>query len=66
MLKQDGKPVQGEYQNAINVPYWSETGPYPSVKLLCGTDVDDLVYRCHIVDPKDNSRIAIIHELPQQ
>jgi FtsP/CotA-like multicopper oxidase with cupredoxin domain len=34
LLEQNGVPVQnGQYLDTVQVPYWSGTGPYPSVKI---------------------------------
>jgi FtsP/CotA-like multicopper oxidase with cupredoxin domain len=69
VLEQNGKPVQGQYQDMINIPYWSGTGPYPSVKLRMdfrGADIGDFVYHCHILGHEDGGMMAIIRVLPRQ
>lgn len=69
VLERDGKPVQGQYRDMINVPYWDGAGPYPSVKLRMdfrGPDVGDFVYHCHILGHEDGGMMAIIRVLPRQ
>jgi FtsP/CotA-like multicopper oxidase with cupredoxin domain len=65
---EDGKPIDGQYRDLINVPYWSGTGPYPSVTLRMdfrGPDVGDFVYHCHILGHEDSGMMAIIRVLPK-
>ncbi len=69
VLEQDGKTVDsGQYLDTIQVPYWSGTGPYPSVKLRMdfrGPDVGDFVYHCHILGHEDSGMMATIRVLPK-
>jgi FtsP/CotA-like multicopper oxidase with cupredoxin domain len=69
LLEQNGVPVQnGQYLDMINIPYWSGTGPYPSVKVRMdfrGPDVGDFVYHCHILGHEDNGMMAIIRVNPR-
>jgi FtsP/CotA-like multicopper oxidase with cupredoxin domain len=68
VLERDGKPVKGQYRDMINVPFWSGTGPYPSVKLRMdfrGPDIGDFVYHCHILGHEDSGMMAIIRVLPK-
>jgi len=68
VLAKDGKPVEGQYRDMINVPYWSGTGPYPSVTLRMdfrGPDIGDFVYHCHILGHEDSGMMAIIRVLPK-
>jgi FtsP/CotA-like multicopper oxidase with cupredoxin domain len=68
VLEQNGKPVQGQYRDMIDVPYWTGTGPYPSVKLRMdfrGPAIGDFVYHCHILGHEDNGMMAIIRVLPR-
>jgi FtsP/CotA-like multicopper oxidase with cupredoxin domain len=69
LLEQNGVPVaNGQYLDMINVPYWSGTGPYPSVKVRMdfrGPDVGDFVYHCHILGHEDNGMMAIIRVNPR-
>jgi FtsP/CotA-like multicopper oxidase with cupredoxin domain len=69
VLAQNGVPVSnGQYQDMINIPYWSGTGPYPSVKVRMdfrGPDVGDFVYHCHILGHEDSGMMAIIRVNPK-
>ena len=71
LLEQNGKPVpSGERQflDTVNVPFWSSTGPYPSVKVRIdfrGPIIGDFVYHCHILEDEDGGMMAIIRVLPQ-
>jgi FtsP/CotA-like multicopper oxidase with cupredoxin domain len=58
VIEIDGQPVDDPaIRDTIRVPYWSGSGPYPSVKLsmdfrdpnISGT----FVYHCHILDHED-------------
>ena len=70
VLEKNGVPVPTEerqYLDTITVPYWSGTGPYPSVKLKMdfrGQTVGDFVYHCHILEHEDNGMMAIIRVKP--
>jgi FtsP/CotA-like multicopper oxidase with cupredoxin domain len=61
---QNGVRVEkGQYLDTIQVPYWSGSGPYPSVKLRMdfrGDTVGDFVYHCHILGHEDAGMMAII------
>jgi FtsP/CotA-like multicopper oxidase with cupredoxin domain len=69
--KKNGKSLpkaQQQYQDMIQVPYYTGTGPYPSVTLLMdfrGNVTGDFVYHCHILGHEDNGMMAIIRVLPQ-
>jgi FtsP/CotA-like multicopper oxidase with cupredoxin domain len=71
LLEQNGEPVppdRRQYLDMIDVPYWSGTGPYPSVKLRMdfrGMDIGDFVYHCHILEHEDGGMMAIIRVLPR-
>ena len=61
-------PDQQQFLDTVNVPYWSGTGPYPSVTLKMdfrGDVVGDFVYHCHILGHEDNGMMAIIRVLPK-
>lgn len=61
-------PNEQQILDTVNVPFWSGTGPYPSVTLRMdfrGPDVGDFVYHCHILDHEDNGMMAIIRVMPQ-
>jgi FtsP/CotA-like multicopper oxidase with cupredoxin domain len=71
LLGRNGAPVppeQNQYLDMIQVPYWTGTGPYPSVKVRMdfrGMDVGDFVYHCHILGHEDAGMMAIIRVLPR-
>jgi len=71
LMERNGKAVTaGERQilDTVDLPYWSGTGPYPSIKVRMdfrGPDVGDFVYHCHILDHEDGGMMAIIRVLPQ-
>jgi FtsP/CotA-like multicopper oxidase with cupredoxin domain len=71
LLERNGVPVAAQDQqflDMVDVPFWSGTGPYPSVKVRMdfrGPDVGDFVYHCHILGHEDNGMMAIIRVLPR-
>ena len=69
VLAQTGEQsLTGQYMDTINVPFWSGSGPYPSVKLRMdfrGRDIGDFVYHCHILEHEDGGMMAIIRVLPK-
>ena len=67
VLEKNHVPQDGQYLDTIDVPFWSGTGPYPSVKLRMdfrGLVVGDFVYHCHILGHEDSGMMAIIRVLP--
>lgn len=53
----------GQYLDTINVPYWSGSGPYPSVTLRMdfrGVTPGFFVYHCHILAHEDSGMMATI------
>jgi FtsP/CotA-like multicopper oxidase with cupredoxin domain len=70
LLEVNGVPVSPDLQqfyDMYQVPYWSGTGPYPSIKVRMdfrGPDIGDFVYHCHILGHEDNGMMAIIRVLP--
>jgi FtsP/CotA-like multicopper oxidase with cupredoxin domain len=69
VLERDGKPVNGQYRDMINLPFWKGSGPYPSVKVRMdfrGPDIGDFVYHCHILGHEDGGMMAIIRVLPKR
>jgi FtsP/CotA-like multicopper oxidase with cupredoxin domain len=68
VLAQNGVPVpNGQYLDMINVPFWSGSGPYPSVTVRMdfrGPDIGDFVYHCHILAHEDGGMMAIIRVNP--
>jgi FtsP/CotA-like multicopper oxidase with cupredoxin domain len=71
LLAINGVPVPKEQQqlhDMVQVPFWSGTGPYPSVTVRMdfrGPDVGDFVYHCHILAHEDGGMMAIIRVLPR-
>lgn len=69
LLEQNGIPVNDpQYLDTVQVPYWSGSGPYPSVKLRMdfrGPLVGDFVYHCHILGHEDGGMMAIIRVKPR-
>ena len=70
LLAVNGVPVppsQQQYYDMIQVPYWSGSGPYPSVTVRAdfrGPDIGDFVYHCHILGHEDGGMMAIVRVLP--
>ena len=68
----NGAPVssnQAQFLDMIQVPYWTGSGPYPSVTVRMdfrGMDIGDFVYHCHILGHEDAGMMAIIRVLPRQ
>jgi len=68
--EQNGVPVppaQRQFLDMIQVPFWSGSGPYPSVKVRMdfrGPGIGDFVYHCHILAHEDGGMMAIIRVLP--
>jgi FtsP/CotA-like multicopper oxidase with cupredoxin domain len=69
LMAQNGVRVKnGQYLDMIQVPYWTGTGPYPSVTVRMdfrGPDVGDFVYHCHILGHEDSGMMAIIRVIPR-
>jgi FtsP/CotA-like multicopper oxidase with cupredoxin domain len=69
LLEQNGVRVNnGQYLDTVQIPYWSGTGPYPSVKVRMdfrGPLVGDFVYHCHILGHEDSGMMAIIRVKPR-
>ncbi len=69
LLERNGKPVSAQHKqilDTVDLPYWSGTGPYPSIKVRMdfrGPDIGDFVYHCHILDHEDGGMMAIIRVL---
>jgi hypothetical protein len=60
-------PDQRQFRDTIQVPFWTGTGPYPSVTLRMdfrGPDIGDFVYHCHILAHEDAGMMAIARVLP--
>jgi len=57
----------GQFLDMIQIPYYSGSGPYPSVTVRLdfrGVDIGDFVYHCHILGHEDGGMMAIIRVLP--
>ena len=71
LLAVNGVPVpksQQQFYDTYQVPYWTGTGPYPSIKVRMdfrGAIAGDFVYHCHILDHEDAGMMAIIRVLPK-
>ena len=72
LMAENGVPVSRERQqmlDTVDVPYWSGSGPYPSVTVRLdfrGRDIGDFVYHCHILEHEDHGMMAIIRVLPKE
>jgi FtsP/CotA-like multicopper oxidase with cupredoxin domain len=70
VLEIDGKPVNDPtMRDTIDVPYWSGTGPYPSVKLRMDFRNPSIegtfLYHCHILKHEDMGMMGSIQVLPK-
>ncbi len=70
LMERDGVPIpatEQQFLDTIDVPYWSGSGPYPSVKVRMdfrGPDIGDFVFHCHILEHEDGGMMQIIRVLP--
>jgi FtsP/CotA-like multicopper oxidase with cupredoxin domain len=70
LLEVNGVPVpadQQQYFDMHDIPGWSGTGPFPSIKVRMdfrGPDVGDFVYHCHILFHEDVGMMAKMRVLP--
>jgi FtsP/CotA-like multicopper oxidase with cupredoxin domain len=70
LMERDGvsvPPAEQQFLDTIDVPYWSGSGPYPSVKVRMdfrGPDIGDFVFHCHILEHEDGGMMQIIRVLP--
>jgi FtsP/CotA-like multicopper oxidase with cupredoxin domain len=69
MLEVNGKPVPNQdLRDTIEIPYWSGTGPYPSVKVRMDfrdpTIAGTFVFHCHILLHEDLGMMHKIQVLP--
>lgn len=68
VMAQNGVAVTNpQYLDTVNVPYWTGTGPYPSVTLRMdfrGSVVGDFLYHCHILEHEDGGMMATIRVNP--
>jgi FtsP/CotA-like multicopper oxidase with cupredoxin domain len=59
---------QQQLHDMVQVPYWTGSGPYPSVTVRLdfrGPDIGDFVYHCHILAHEDGGMMAIVRVLPR-
>lgn len=69
VLERNHISTDGDYLDTINVPYWSGSGPYPSVTLRMdfrGNVTGDFVFHCHILGHEDGGMMATIRVLPRR
>ena len=69
VLEVDGQPVNDPaIRDTVDLPYWSGSGPYPSVKVRMDfrdpNIVGTFVYHCHILQHEDQGMMAAIQVLP--
>jgi FtsP/CotA-like multicopper oxidase with cupredoxin domain len=69
MLEVNGKPVPNQdLRDTIEIPFWSGTGPYPSVKVRMDfrdpTIAGTFVFHCHILLHEDMGMMHKIQVLP--
>jgi FtsP/CotA-like multicopper oxidase with cupredoxin domain len=65
VLEIDGKPAgDGELRDTIEIPFWSGTGPYPSVKVRMDfrdpTIAGTFLFHCHILLHED---LGMMHKI---
>jgi len=71
VLAVDGKPVDDPaLRDSVDVPYWTGSGPYPSVKLRMDfrdpNIVGTFVYHCHILGHEDGGMMGELEVLPAE
>ncbi|MGH6888940.1 MAG: multicopper oxidase family protein [Rhizomicrobium sp.] len=70
LLAVNGKevpPEKRQWYDTYQVPYWTGTGPKPSIKIRLdfrGAVAGEFVYHCHILDHEDAGMMANILVLP--
>jgi hypothetical protein len=60
-------PSQQQFYDMYQVPFWSGSGPFPSITVRMdfrGADIGDFVYHCHILGHEDLGMMAIIQVNP--
>jgi FtsP/CotA-like multicopper oxidase with cupredoxin domain len=71
LMATNGTPVppeQQQYLDEVTIPYYSGSGPPPSVTVRMdfrGPLVGDFLYHCHILDHEDNGMMAVLRVLPR-
>jgi FtsP/CotA-like multicopper oxidase with cupredoxin domain len=59
--------ITGQYLDTVDIPAWSGTGPYPSVRLRMdfrGAIAGTFVFHCHILSHEDKGMMNVIQVLP--
>jgi FtsP/CotA-like multicopper oxidase with cupredoxin domain len=59
--------IIGQYLDTVDIPAWSGTGPYPSVRLRMdfrGQIAGTFVFHCHILSHEDKGMMNVIRVLP--
>ncbi len=69
VLEVNGQPVNDPaIRDTVDLPFWSGSGPYPSVKLRMDfrdpNIVGTFVYHCHILQHEDAGMMGAIQVLP--
>ena len=69
VLEKNGQPVNDPaVRDTVDLPYWSGSGPYPSVKVRMDfrdpNIVGTFVYHCHILQHEDAGMMGEIQVLP--
>ncbi len=69
VVEVDGRPAaRPEIRDTINLPHWSGSGPYPSVRLRMDFGDPNIVgtflYHCHILKHEDMGMMGVIQVLP--
>ena len=69
VLEQNGVAVNDPaIRDTVDLPYWSGTGPYPSVKVRMDfrdpNIIGNFVYHCHILQHEDGGMMGLIQVLP--
>ena len=72
LMAVNGVPVSADkrqFLDMVDIPFWSGTGPYPSVTVRMdfrGSDIGDFVYHCHILEHEDKGMMQIIRVMPKK
>jgi FtsP/CotA-like multicopper oxidase with cupredoxin domain len=69
VLEVNGKPANDPaLRDTVDIPFWSGSGPYPSVKVRMDFSDPNIVgtfpYHCHIMDHEDRGMMGEIEVLP--
>src|SRR6201996_1306294 len=69
VLEVNGQPVNDPaIRDTVDIPYWSGSGPYPSVKVRMDfrdpNIIGTFVYHCHILEHEDGGMMGEILVLP--